>query len=60
MPKRSESGINMQDTQKWHRYKKMQLVASFQQDLKFLKSDKNWQSCNFLILFQFFYALSDW
>jgi hypothetical protein len=51
--KTSESGITVQDTQKWHSYKKMQIDASFQQDLKFLKSDKNWQSCNFLS-FQFF------
>jgi hypothetical protein len=33
--KTSESGITVQDTQKWHSYKKMQIVASFQQDLKF-------------------------
>jgi hypothetical protein len=52
--KTSQSGITVQDTQKWHSYKKMQIVASFQQDLKFLKSDKNWQSCNFSSCFQFF------
>jgi hypothetical protein len=34
-PKTSESGISVLDTQKWHSYKKMQIVASFQQDLKF-------------------------
>jgi hypothetical protein len=31
----SESGITVQDTQKWHSYKNMQIVASFQRDLKF-------------------------
>jgi hypothetical protein len=35
MPNMSESGITLQDTQKWRSYKKKQLVASFQQDLKF-------------------------
>jgi hypothetical protein len=44
----------VQDTQKWHSYKNMQIVASFQRDLKFWKSDKNWQNCNFLSCFQFF------
>jgi hypothetical protein len=44
----------VQDTQKWHSYKNMHIVASFQQDLKFQKSDKNWQSCNFSSCFQFF------
>jgi hypothetical protein len=35
MTKMSESGITVQDTQKWHSYKKMQIVTSFQQELKF-------------------------
>jgi hypothetical protein len=52
--KTSESGITVKDTHKWQSYKKMQIVASFQQDLKLLKSDKNWQSCNFFITFKFF------
>jgi hypothetical protein len=51
----------VQDTQKWQSYKKMQIVASFQQDLKFFKSDKNWQSCNFLSCLNFlrFFRLVD-
>jgi hypothetical protein len=33
--KMSESGITVQDTPNWHSYKNKQIVASFQQDLKF-------------------------
>jgi hypothetical protein len=35
MTKTSESGITVQDTQKWHSYKNIHIVASFQQVLKF-------------------------
>jgi hypothetical protein len=57
--KTSESCITVQNKQKWHSYKKMQIVASFQQDLKFLNRIKIGKVVIFYLVI-IFYAFSDW